>query len=590
MHFTSYLPLGLLVLIPGIILLYILKQKSEDKDISSLSLWRETYKNIEVSKPWEKLKNHLLMYLQIAVVLGLILGLAGPYIMGKGEVWDSVVLVFDSSGSMNAMYNKETSRFEYAKKQALQYVEQLQGNTEITLITCDQTAKVLLSGAKDKRNVKETISNLECSDVAGNMDSAVSMAESITGETKSYQALIFTDGSVDMGKLQGEVVDLSSQGKNGAVDYVNGDYATKSKLSAVAKVTNYGTETLSSDVNLYLGDKMVAVEPVEDLEPGKDTVVYFSDISVENEKDKELVLKAELNENDMLLQDNVSYDILRKKEEQSILLVTKQNVFLEKAILAMDTAKLYKATSYENAKDSRQYDLYIFDGIKPKEMPEGNMIFINPVKGTYGEWFQVDGKKSTGSLVTAKKHTFTSLLGEKFSFGVNQYEKITPTGKADVFLQCGKDPVGFVENGKKSKVAVLAFDLHKSDFALQTEFPILMSQMFQHMLQGYLLSEPVVVAGESYEVNQVSYRKDQVGLYREKGEVASEQKEESLAVNFPTTTESELFTEVSVKKETKEQKVTKGSIRKQSRNIKTIVIWLVFGLLFLEWIAYLRRR
>ena len=144
MHFVNYLPFGLLILVPGIILLYILKQKSEDKDISSLYLWRETYKNIEVSKPWEKLKNNLLMYLQIAVVLGLILALAGPYIASREGAADHVVLVFDNSGSMNALYAKGKSRLDTAKEQAVDYVEQLSTNADVTILSSNQTAKVVV--------------------------------------------------------------------------------------------------------------------------------------------------------------------------------------------------------------------------------------------------------------------------------------------------------------------------------------------------------------------------------------------------------------------------------------------------------------
>ena len=154
MHFVNYLPFGLLILVPGIILLYILKQKSEDKDISSLYLWRETYKNIEVSKPWEKLKNNLLMYLQIAVVSGLIFALAGPYIASREGNVDHVVLVFDNSGSMNALYAKGKTRLDTAKKQAVDYVEQLSDNADVTLLSSNQTAKVVLAGAKDKQKVK----------------------------------------------------------------------------------------------------------------------------------------------------------------------------------------------------------------------------------------------------------------------------------------------------------------------------------------------------------------------------------------------------------------------------------------------------
>lgn len=594
MHFVSYLPFGLLVLVPGIILLYILKQKSEDKDISSLYLWRETYKNIEVSKPWEKLRNNLLMYLQIAVVIGLILALAGPYIAGREGDVAHVVLVIDNSGSMNATYAKQKSRLDTAKEQAVEYVEQLNDNTDVTLLSSNQTAKVVLAGGKDKQRMKEAIYSLENTDVAGDVNAAVSMAESMAEQWKSYEAVFFTDSSVNMGKLDGDIVDLSSEGSNGAIDYVNYDYEQDGSLSVIAKVTNYGSKTISSDVNLYLNDKMVAIEKVTDLAPGKDTVVYFKNVAKPKSKKEATTIKAELNEKDDLNRDNVAYDVIREKEEQNILLVSDQNVFLEKALLTLDHVKLYKATSFEETDQSKKYDLYIFDGIKPETIPDGNILFVNPKEtGEYGDLFSVTGKEKSGTLVTIKAQDFTESIDTDFSFGVNQYRKVTPKAKADVFLQSEEDTLGFLEKINGRQVAVLAFDLHNSDFALQTEFPILMNQLFGKILNSYLLSEAVITAGESYEVNQVSYVKEQAGLYTVEGESTEGKTTEPLAVNFPSTEESKLTTDVEAIKD-KDGKTSKAkagdTIQRKTRNIKNPVILLALVILILQWIVYLRRR
>ena len=595
MHFVNYLPFGLLILVPGIILLYILKQKSEDKDISSLYLWRETYKNIEVSKPWEKLKNNLLMYLQIAVVSGLIFALAGPYIASREGNVDHVVLVFDNSGSMNALYAKGKTRLDTAKKQAVDYVEQLSDNADVTLLSSNQTAKVVLAGAKDKQKVKDAIYGLECTHVAGDVNPAVTMTEAMAEQWESYETILFTDSSVDLGKLTADVVDLSSEGNNGAIDYVNYDYEQDGSLSVLAKVTNYGSETISTDVNLYLNNKMTAIEKVSDLAPGKDTVVYFKNVTIPKaKKGASTTIKAEINEKDDLTQDNIAYNVIREKEEQSVLLISKQNVFLEKALLTMDNTKVYKTTSLEEADQSKTYDLYIFDGVKPETIPDSNILFVNPKeKGAYGELFTVEGKEKSGSLINLKPQDFTELIDADFSFGVNEYMKVTPKSKAQIFLQSEGNAVGFVEKVKGKQIAVLAFDLHNSDFALQTEFPILMNQLFGNMLNSYLLSEAVITAGDNYEVNQVSYVKETAGLYQVEGEMAEGKVEETLAVNFPSTEESKLTIQISANKDEKEKtskQKTGNTIQRKTRDIKTPVILLALLFLILEWIVYLRRR
>ncbi|MBD5089767.1 MAG: VWA domain-containing protein [Clostridiales bacterium] len=591
MQFVNLLPFGLLVLIPGIILLYILKQKSEDKDVSSLYLWRETYKNIEVSSPWERLKNNLLMYIQIAVILGIILALAGPYLANSQTGSKNMVLVLDNSGSMNAIYTEKKSRLETAKEEALHYVEKWNGNVNVTLLSCNQNSKVILSGCSDTNKIKEAIYNINPTDVAGNLEPAVSMVESMAEQWDGYEALFFTDSSLNMGKVNGNVVDVSSKGMNGAVDYVSYDRGKNGSISVVSKVTNYGTETTSSDVNLYFNDKMLRIENSGELAPGESTVVYFEPVTAkEYENNKTVVIRAEWNQKDAMENDNAAYTIMRENEEQKVLLISKQNVFLEKAIGTLDHVSLYKADSMKEAEGSGEYDLYIFDNVMPEEIPDGNLLFINPKDSNITkDLFQVKGKKK-GAVVNICEQKYTQMIDKKFNFGVNQYQQIEPVGKAEVFLQADKDKVGFLERIGKRQIAVLGFDLHASDFALQMEFPILMNQLLGDILQGYMLQETQIIAGEEYLVNQVSYTKEQAGIYTIEGETTKGKVQESLAVNFPTTAESSLVETVEVSQNESAQTKNVTDTIRNTRDLKTFIIWLVLVLVGLEWVIYLRNR
>lgn len=591
MQFVNLLPFGLLILIPGIILLYVLKQKSEDKDISSLYLWRETYKNIEVSNPWERLKHNLLMYIQIAVILGLILALAGPYLANSQTGSKNMVLVFDISGSMNTMYTDKKSRLETAKEQALDYVEKWNGNVNVTLLSCNQNAKVILSGCSDTNKIKEAIYNISPTDVSGDLEPAVSMVESMAEQWDGYEALFFTDSSLNMGKVNGNVVDVSNEGVNAGVDYVSYDRGEDGSISVVAKVTNYGTKRVSSDVNLYFDDKMVKIENSGELAPGESTVIYFEPVTKKDyQNNKTVVIRAEWNQKDALENDNIAYTIMREKEEQKVLLVSKQNIFLEKVISTLDHISLYKANSMKEAKGSGSYDLYIFDNTMPEEIPNGNLLFINPKDSDVTkDLFQVEGKKK-GAIVNVCEQKYTKMIDKDFSFGVNQYKQIKPSGKAEVFLQTDKDKVGFLEQIGNHQVAVLGFDLHASDFALQMEFPILMNQLLGDILQGYILQETQIMAGEEYVVNQVSYTKEKAGIYTIEGENAEGKVEEILAVNFPSATESSLTKAVEIsQKESVKAKTATNTIH-NTRDLKSLIIWLVLVLVGLEWVIYLRNR
>lgn len=83
MGFEHLWPLLFLAFVPGIVLLYLLKQKVQTKKVPALNLWQEAFESVQASTPWEKFRNHLLMYLQIAVLLLLVFAMLMPYTNGR---------------------------------------------------------------------------------------------------------------------------------------------------------------------------------------------------------------------------------------------------------------------------------------------------------------------------------------------------------------------------------------------------------------------------------------------------------------------------------------------------------------------------
>ena len=80
MGFLSFWPLALLVLVPIIILLYIFRQETKTKEFSSSMLCQEVVRNMEATKPCEKLKRNILVFLQIPTVILFIASMMRPWI------------------------------------------------------------------------------------------------------------------------------------------------------------------------------------------------------------------------------------------------------------------------------------------------------------------------------------------------------------------------------------------------------------------------------------------------------------------------------------------------------------------------------
>ncbi|MDE5863990.1 MAG: VWA domain-containing protein, partial [Lachnospiraceae bacterium] len=118
-------PLAFLVLVPVIILLYLLKQKVKDRPFSSVMLWQEIYKNLEAKTPFEKLKQSILMYLQILIMLLLIFALMAPVLKKGGALQENTVIVIDNSASMQYLYDDDDTRLEHSKKEAKKEIDRL---------------------------------------------------------------------------------------------------------------------------------------------------------------------------------------------------------------------------------------------------------------------------------------------------------------------------------------------------------------------------------------------------------------------------------------------------------------------------------
>lgn len=506
-------PVALAVFIPGIILLYLLKQKVVNQKISALNLWKEAYENVQASTPWEKFRNNILMYMQIAALLLLILALMSPYITGSGSEYSNVLIIIDNSASMSGLYSEDESKLDVAKEQAADYVNSNDG-ARYTIMTASNTPELIISGSDDKGRVSDAVNNIETTDIAGSLDQAASIVQSLVAAWKSYKVIAFTDSSANMQNINCEVVDLSIQGNNGAIQSLSHTVSEDGTVKVMARVDNYGSNSLNTDVNLYIGNKLYDIQNVT-VEAGESSIVYFKDIA--SGKYNSILagntpyLMAELNSKDMLAGDNIVYDILDSGSENKILLVTNKNTFLEKALKISGSQTIDKVQPKDaEAADIEEYSLVVYDGVLPGELSEtGNIIFINPpasdVKKETEGWQKdvfIYGKKSKSSVIRTLKGNVTEYI-EDYSFSSLDVLGLKTPKWAKAFFETGsKLSAGYLGNYNGRMVAVIGFDLHNTDFPLQTEFPIFMYNLLRETMSARIAEKSVYNAGEAVSIQK----------------------------------------------------------------------------------------
>ncbi|MEO8377496.1 MAG: BatA domain-containing protein, partial [Candidatus Sumerlaeota bacterium] len=93
---------ALLALAPVIVIMYLLKLKRRPVKVPSTLLWRKSVQDLVANAPFQKLRNNLLLWLQLLILLLLVIALTRPIFKLTGLKGETVILLLDQSASMQA--------------------------------------------------------------------------------------------------------------------------------------------------------------------------------------------------------------------------------------------------------------------------------------------------------------------------------------------------------------------------------------------------------------------------------------------------------------------------------------------------------
>ena len=607
MKFTHLWPLAFVILVPVIIIMYMMKQKAKEQKVSSLYLWSEMIKNDRANTPWEKLKKNWLMILQIITLLVLIAALTSPYFLSGLVSSGKACIVIDSSASMKFLYDENQTRFDKAKEEAISYVRKLKNGTEISLITSDKNAILLSGKSQNKNEIIDMIKNLEVSNYPGDASEGVSMAKALALDSKGLQTLVITDSTIDVENLDAMVVDVYSDIPNVAVEYVSHGFKD-SELDVLVKVTNFSNEQVKRDVSLYQGENLLVTKEVE-IEANSSEVVYFEDVDMDGS-----VYFAQVSGKDACDDDNISYDVLSDGSERRVLLMTRANVYLEKALNLIPGIAVTKSEDISSLDDfaKQEFDLYIFDSMVPSTLPkQGNIIIFG---SECEEIAQIDDYIADGRIIYGLESKTTKYL-DGLSFGVsNTYsyrvpEYATPFLATNGISEGDTANVAFIGEKQGRTYAMIGFDLHNSDFPLYMEYPLLMYNLVNECVSSGIISNYVYFSGDAVSVNAniegslpnvikpggevtelTDYRYNfsdtkEYGVYSISQTVRDNEETSTFTVNYPIS-ESKIDTHPSMIVTDSDKVVTEV---KGIFNLRNFIIVLALLLLALEWIFSLRK-
>ena len=524
---------------PALLILYFLKLRRRQELVSSTLLWRRAVQDLQVNAPFQRLRKNLLLLLQLLVLAAGITALARPIIETTVSEESSVVMLIDRSASMNTLEGDRT-RLELAKEQAVRLARtfyRTRSSWWSFFDTGDPQARLMVIAFADRAvvvspftsNVGEVvrlIEGIQPTDGGTNMREALELAEAYMMQTRLEQTpesaeqasklVLFSDGGVsgvdDIVVRAGSItlIPIGEVKQNVGITAlrIQRNYERPEVLSTLVQLENFGPEAVETDVSIYLDGLLTTVQSVS-LGPARDrntegqpggeeaeTGIASAALSFEFALDRGAILEARLSRDDALLVDNRAYAVVPPPRHLRVLLVSKQNFFIESALRGLTLERLDYLTpeQYESApdgdiqqNDQSLYDVVIFDKHTTERLPSGNYIFLGAVPAEEG--ISTSGATEDFSLQWwDETHPILRSVTLDYIYAAKGLEIQVPP-QAEKIIEGPRGPVLFRYSAEGRHYLVLGFAVEESDWWQKVGFPKFVQNAVLFMGSGGTLAD-----------------------------------------------------------------------------------------------------
>jgi hypothetical protein len=474
MHFLAPAAFAFAAAIPVVIVFYLLKRKRVVKLVSSTLLWQKFLADTQANAPFQKLRHNWLLLLQIALLVLAVLALARPYRAGQAKQSRLRVIVLDASASMQAT-DEKPSRFEAARKEALQWVEGLQQGEQMMVLLAGATTEVKQSPTREKAALRRALQACAVSDAPTRLAEALKTASAFTYEKRGEEEVtygeihLFSDGAFPpLGELENKNLPLVYHkfglGRNNAgivtLD-VRANPEDPTQRAVFVGVANFATNALSAELELSLDGRRLETRPL-DLAPTNTLPLVFL-----APQTKDGVFTVRLLLADDLAADNQASIVSFLPQPAKVLLVTRGNRFLENALRSAHKVELSVAPTLADPGD--KYDFVVLDDVIPAVWPRGNLLAIH-VANT--NWFPGWEALKSPAIVDWK-NTHPLLRSVNFdNVQVAETLAVQRPAWGIALVESPQTPLVVAGEFARQRLLWLGFDTLQSTWPLRISFPI----------------------------------------------------------------------------------------------------------------------
>ncbi|HEV8352845.1 MAG TPA: VWA domain-containing protein [bacterium] len=478
MTFENPAALWLLVLLPVIVLLYMLRARRQDVDVSSTLLWQRARADLAAQRPVRRLERSILLLLQLLAVTLAAAALSRPQLplAGGGR---GTVIVLDTSASMQAT-DVRPSRFAAAAAQAA--AAALRSAGPVMLIEAGPRASIAVPYGRPDA-VVAALAGASPTDGPGRIEQAVALGLGQRLDGVPPQVLVFTDrAAAPLPGVTYRVVGTS--GANVAVTGLHTESAGTS-TRVVVRLRALGGAARTVPLELTLDGARVLRRSVSLPAAGEAVVSAVVNGSG--------VLRARVDADDALRVDNTRAAIIGRPRPRVLVIGAPDRALSEAlSVLPVKVARAAQATAEQLA----AADLVVLDRLGSVALPPGNFLLIGTIP-TNLPVASGGTVRRPSVLRVAARHPVMQYV-DLSRLQILQAMALQVRG-GEVLAE-GEVPLIWAYDGGGIRAVVMGFTLDQSDLILQVGFPILLQNAVSWLVGGDAMltagSSLVVPAGE----------------------------------------------------------------------------------------------
>ncbi|MBM3882127.1 MAG: VWA domain-containing protein [Verrucomicrobia bacterium] len=474
MNFLAPTALAFAATLPVVVLFYLLKRKRVVRLVSSTLLWQKFLAETQASAPFQKLRHNWLLILQLLLLILVILALARPYFAGEARGGRLVVAILDASASMQST-DETPSRFEQARRQALALVDSLHDSDQMVVLLVAGHTEVKQSPTSNKAALRRALQGCAVTDAPTRLVEALKLAQPLVKDRVGGEIHLYSDGATpDLTEFEHEGLNvvfhrLGQRAQNVGIVTLDARSHPEdpARRAIFAGIANASSNAVQAQVELLLDGQLVDTRALA-LGPREVSPQVFAAAQAADG-----VFTLRLTTPDDMAADNEASVISLLPQPARVLLVTRGNRYLEKALGAAPGAQV--TVMNDLVAEPVEYDLTVLDDVLPTVWPAaGNLLAI---RSAQTNWLEGVGSLDAPQIVDWR-NTHPLLRFVNFdNVQIAQALAVKPPAWGVSLADSPQAPLIVAGELGRQRVVWLAFDMLQSTWPLRVSFPIFMANV-----------------------------------------------------------------------------------------------------------------